>query len=455
MNRIFVIDDEPAMGENIRRMVKFPDTTVTAYVDPSAGLADALANPPDLLLLDMRMPGIPGEEVFARLHQAHPHVPIVFLTAFGSVEGAVLAMRNGAFDYLQKPFKREDLLLLVKRALSHAELEHEVEELKGRLEALGEGDHPQSRSPLMLDLTEKARRAAATDATVMILGESGTGKEVMARFIQSQSPRKNKPFVPVECSALPGSLIESELFGYERGAFTGADRMKKGLIESADGGTIFLDEIGDLSVELQTRLFRFVEERQLRRLGGLQPVRVDCRILCATNQDLAAKIKAGTFREELYYRLGVVTVKLPPLRERPEDIPHIARFFLERFSRRYGKSLSGSAHFYEALLYQPWPGNVRQLKNVMENLTALHPGGVLEPEDLAGDAQPPSASCPLSSLPWKEAREQYLANFELSYASAVLSRCDGNISAAARQAGVDRKTFYALLKHDREPQPGE
>jgi DNA-binding NtrC family response regulator len=382
-------------------------------------------------------------------------VPIVFLTAFGSVEGAVVAMRNGAFDYLQKPFKRDDLLLVVKRALAHAELEHEVDRLKGRLAALGESDQPQSRSAVMLELTEKARRAAATDATVMILGESGTGKEVMARFIQSQSPRRNRPFVPVECSALPGSLIESELFGYERGAFTGADRTKKGLIESADGGTLFLDEIGDLSVELQTRLFRFVEERQLRRLGGLEPVRVDCRILCATNQDLAAKIKAGTFREELYYRLGVVTVKLPPLRERPEDIPHLASFFLERFSGRYGKSLSGSPRFYEALLGQRWPGNVRQLKNVMERLTALHPGGVLEPQDIAEDMPANSAVSSLSSLPWKEAREQYLASFELSYAQALLARCDGNVSAAAREAGVDRKTFYALLRRDREPQAGE
>jgi DNA-binding NtrC family response regulator len=455
VNRIFVIDDEAAMGENIQRMLKFPDTTVTAYADPVKGLVDALAKPPDMVLLDMRMPGMSGEEVFARLHEAHPGLPIVFLTAFGSVEGAVVAMRNGAFDYLQKPFKRDDLLLVVKRALSHAELEHEVDRLKGRLASLGESEQPQSRSAAMLELTEKARRAAVTDATVMILGESGTGKEVMARYIQSQSPRRNRPFVPVECSALPVSLIESELFGYERGAFTGADRTKKGLIESADGGTLFLDEIGDLSVELQTRLFRFVEERQLRRLGGIEPVRVDCRILCATNQDLAAKIKAGTFREELYYRLGVVTVKLPPLRERPEDIPHLASFFLERFSRRYGKSLAGSPRFYEALLRQRWPGNVRQLKNVMERLTALHPGGVLEPEDLAEDLPAGGPASQLSSLPWKEAREQYLASFELSYAQAVLARCDGNISAAAREAGVDRKTFYVLLKRDRDPQAGE
>jgi DNA-binding NtrC family response regulator len=254
---------------------------------------------------------------------------------------------------------------------------------------------------------------------------------------------------------MPGSLIESELFGYERGAFTGADRTKKGLIEAADGGTLFLDEIGDLSVELQTRLFRFVEERELRRLGGVSPVGVHCRILCATNQDLQSKIKSGAFREELYYRLSVITVKLPPLRERHEDIPHLARIFLERFSRRYGKSLSASSQFYEALLGQSWPGNVRQLKNVMEKLTALHPGGMLQAADLTEDLPLAEASAALADLPWKEAREQYLARFEAAYANALLARCDGNISAAAREAGVDRKTFYALLKRGKEPQTGE
>jgi DNA-binding NtrC family response regulator len=457
VNRILVIDDEAALGENIQRMLRAPGNAVSVFVDPAKGLAECLANPPDLVLLDVRMPGMSGEEVFARLHEAHPGLPIVFLTAFGSVEGAVLAMRNGAFDYLQKPFKREELLMVVKRALSLASLEHEVARLKGRLESLGEADAALSRSAAMLEQMEKCRRAAATDATVMILGESGTGKEVMARFIHNQSRRKDGAFMPVECSAMPGSLIESELFGYERGAFTGAERTKKGLIESAEGGTLFLDEIGDLGVELQTRLFRFVEERALRRLGGLSQVRVDCRILCATNQDLLAKIKAGTFREELYYRLSVVTVKLPPLRERPEDIQHLAHFFLERFSRRYGKSLSGSPQFYEALLRERWPGNVRQLKNVVERLTALHPGGVLGPEDLELEEDSPTvdASGSLSALPWKDAREQYLASFENSYAQAVLARCSGNVSAAAREAGVDRKTFYALLKRERDPRDGD
>lgn len=455
MSRVFVIDDEPALGENIQRMLRLPGVQVTLFTDPAKAVSAALASPPDLVLLDIRMPGMSGEEVFARLHEAHPSLAIVFLTAYGSVEGAVLAMRNGAFDYLQKPFKREDLLLVVNRALAHTSLEHEVARLKGRLESLGETDAAQSRSPAMLDQMEKCRRAAPTDATVMILGESGTGKEVTARFIHDLSRRKNGPFVPVECSAMPGSLIESELFGYERGAFTGAERMKKGLIESAEGGTLFLDEIGDLGVELQTRLFRFVEERALRRLGGVAQVRVDCRILCATNQDLQAKIKAGTFREELFYRLSVVTVKLPPLRERPEDVPHLARFFLERFSRRYGKSFSASAQFYETLMRHRWPGNVRQLKNVIERLTALHPGGALEAKDLDEEFAVAASSSDLAALPWKEARERHLAGFEASYAQAVLARCGGNVSAAAREAGVDRKTFYTLLKRGADAGVGE
>ena len=455
MNRIAVIDDEPALGENIQRMLRQRGLSVTVFTDPVKGLAEAMTNPPQLVLLDVRMPGISGEEVFARLHEAQPALPIVFLTAFGSVEGAVLAMRNGAFDYLQKPFNREDLLLVVQRALSHSNLEQQVRTLKGRLEALGEGDEAQSRSPAMLEQLEKCRRVAATDATVMILGESGSGKEVTARHIHQHSPRKDGPFVPVECSAMPSSLIESELFGYERGAFTGAERMRKGLIESAEGGTLFLDEIGDLGVELQTRLFRFVEERALRRLGGIAQVHVDCRIVCATNQDLPAKIKAGAFREELFYRLSVVTVKLPPLRERPEDIQHLARFFLERFSRRYAKSVTASPAFYECLLRQRWPGNVRQLKNAMERLVALHPGGVLQFADLDEDAPGSDAAAGFVHLPWKDARERYLASFESAYAQAVLTRCGGNISAAARAAGVDRKTFYALLKSDREDRVGE
>ncbi len=455
MNHVFVIDDEPAMGENIQRMLQSHDTVVKAFTNPKQGLEQALAHPPDLLLLDIKMPELSGEEVFARLHEAHPKVPVVFLTAFGSIEGAVLAMRNGAFDYLQKPFKREDLLLAVKRGLAQRKLEQEVTALRQRLEELGETDTIQSHSPAMQEQLEKARRAAATDATIMILGESGTGKEVLARFIHAHSQRSGGPFVPIECSAMAASLIESELFGYERGAFTGADRTKKGLIESSHEGTLFLDEIGDLSVELQTRLFRFVEERELRRLGGLQPVKVDCRILCATNQNLIAKIQAGEFRKELYYRLGVVIVTLPPLRERREDIPYLVNFFLERFSRRYGKNLSASPDFQESLLTKPWRGNIRELKNLIERLTALHADGVLRAGDLADEE--PAAAIPenLSPLPWKDARERYLSDFELSYARAVLSRCGGNISAAAREAGVDRKTFYALLQKEHAPQAGE
>ena len=444
MSRIFVIDDEPAIGENIQRLLRAPELEVTTFQDPAKGLSAALSSPPDLVLLDIRMPGMSGEEVFARLHEAYPGMPIVFLTAFSSVEGAVAAMRTGAFDYIQKPFKREELLLAVNRALSHATLEHEVERLQGRLEALGETDYAHSRSPAMLEQIEKCRRAAATDATVMILGESGTGKEVIARFIHNQSPRKNGPFVAVECSAMPGSLIESELFGYERGAFTGAERTKKGLIESAHGGTLFLDEIGDLGVELQTRLFRFVEERELRRLGGLTPVRVDCRILCATNQDLTAKIKAGTLPR------GTV---LPAQRGDRQTAS----------SARTAGGHSSPGALLPGTLLAPLRQEPLRFAAVLRGFAAAAVAGQCPAaQERDGEADRPPARRRLWNpktwrrifrlparhshsrrLPWKEAREQYLAGFEAPYGQALLARCDGNISAAAREAGVDRKTFYA------------
>ena len=374
MKRIFVIDDEAAMGENIQRMLKFPETTVTAYTDPVKGLADALARPPELVLLDMRMPGMAGEEVFARLHQAQPELPIVFFTAFGSVEGAVLAMRSGAFDYLQKPFKRDDLLLVVKRALAHAELKQEVERLQGRLEALGETDHPQSRSAVMRELTGKAQRAAATDATVMILGESGTGKEVMARYIQSQSPRKNRAFVPVECSALPGSLIESELFGYERGAFTGADRTKKGLIESADGGTLFLDELASTSPAFQASLLRVLQSGEVRRVGSSQSRHVNVRVIGASNLPLSKLVSAGSFRADLYYRLSVLSIELPPLRERAGDVEILTAHFLRLFQPDVEAPPRLTREATEALAAHDFPGNVRELENALRRAIALSSG---------------------------------------------------------------------------------
>ncbi len=447
MSTVFVFDDEPAMGENIRRLLDRPGVRIEAFTNSLEGLRAAEASPPDAVLLDIRMPELSGEEVFARIHAAYPAVPVIFLTAYGSVEGAVLAMRNGAFDYLRKPFRREDLLLAVQRALAHREAKREAEDLKGRLEALGEADALESRSPRMAAEMEKARQAAASDATVLITGESGTGKEVLARWIHGRSPRRAGPFVPIDCTALPSSLVESELFGHEKGAFTGAVAPKRGLIESAGGGTLFLDEIGDLPLDGQARLFRFVEEREVRPVGGLASRRVDCRIVCATNQDLQEKVRAQGFREELFFRLAVVSLNLPPLRDRPEDIAALARFFLQRYSRRYGKSLSASPAFYGALLERAWPGNVRELKNLVERLVVLREdGGLLDAGDVKSSASGGSQKGDLSRLAWRAAREAYLESFEAGYARAVLVRCGGNVSAAAREAGVDRKTFYAMLR---------
>ena len=301
----------------------------------------------------------------------------------------------------------------------------------------------------------RAAQAAASDATVLILGETGAGKEVVARWIHGRSRRAAGPFVPIDCTSLPASLVESELFGHEKGAFTGASSTRTGLIESAAGGTLFLDEIGDLPVDLQTRLFRFVEDRQVRKVGGTEPVPVDVRILCATNQDLEAKIREGSFREELFYRLAVVTVRVPPLRERPEDLVALARFFLLRFCRSYGREVTASPAFYEALLKKPWRGNVRELRNTLERLVALRAGGCLETGDLeVEEAAGPSVE-DLRGLPWKLARERYLEGFELAFAQSLLERCGGNVSAAAREAGVDRKTFYLMLRRAPGSRPGE
>ncbi len=454
--KILIVDDERLVRWSLRQKCEEWGYTVIEAESGEPGLKLAQRESPDLVLLDVRLPDASGIELLEQLKKSGDARAVIMITADPQLEDVKTALKLGAYDFVGKPLDFDELEVAVKNAIEATRLRSEVESLRGEMRRRTGYHNVIGVSQKMSELLGFVHKIASSEATtILVQGESGTGKDLIAKAIHYQSRRQEKPFVAINCSAIPETLMEAELFGHERGAFTDAKAMKKGLFEMADGGTLILDEIGDLSVELQTRLFRFVEERQLRRLGGIEPVRVDCRILCATNQDLAAKIKAGTFREELYYRLGVVTVKLPPLRERPEDIPHLASFFLERFSRRYGKSLAGSPRFYEALLRQRWPGNVRQLKNVMERLTALHPGGVLEPEDLAEDLPAGGPASQLSSLPWKEAREQYLASFELSYAQAVLARCDGNISAAAREAGVDRKTFYVLLKRDRDPQAGE
>jgi two-component system, NtrC family, response regulator HydG len=455
VKHVIVIDDEPAMGENISRLLKTAGIDTGVFTDPEKGLAAVLTRSPDAVLLDVRMAVMSGEEVFARLHEGVPEVPVIFLTAYGSIEGAVLAMRSGAFDYLRKPFNREELLLAVERAVAHRRMGREVEELRGRLTALGEDDLLESRSPVMQAEARRARKVASTDATVLILGESGTGKEVMARWIHELSPRRPGPFVPIDCTALPPSLVESELFGHEKGAFTGAAGFKKGLIECSQGGTLFFDEVGDLPAEVQTRLFRFVEDRRVRRVGGIENIAVDCRILCATNQDLAEKIRAGTFREELFYRLAVVTIRLPALRERPEDIPALARLFLQRFGRSYDREITVPSAFFEQLLHRPWHGNIRELKNCIERFVALGGSSPAASELVPGKPPDGGARSDLHGLSWREARKQYLARFEQTYARSLLARNNGNVSAAARDAGVDRKTLYAMLRRLPDPQPEE
>ena len=458
MSRIFVIDDEAALGENIQRMLRASGAAISVFVDPAKGLAEALASPPDLVLLDVRMPGMSGEEVFTRLHESYPELPIVFLTAFGSVESAVLAMRNGAFDYLQKPFKREDLLLVVNRALSVSSLEHEVARLKGRLESLGEAEAAQSRSPAMLEQMEKCRRAAATDATVMILGESGTGKEVTARAIHSQSRRKGGPFVPVECSAMPGSLIESELFGYERGAFTGADKSRAGLFEAAHEGTLFLDEVAEMSLAAQAKLLRVLADGEIQRVGSTATRRVDVRVLAATHRKLDERVRDGLFREDLYYRLAVVPVHIAPLRQRQEDISELSLSLSRQIAGEMkvaARPISAAA--LEKLSGYAFPGNVRELKNLLERALILAQGPELQPDDFP--LQPASFTAPQTTgeltpeslaarLPAQLDLRKTMTEIERALIVRSLQFANGVQAEAARYLGVSRSDLgYKIGKY--------
>lgn len=449
-HKIFVVDDEPELCENIARLLKSPDTDVETFTHPEEALSRIALNPPDLVLLDIRMPSMSGEEFFQRCKKCQPFLPVVFLTAYGSVAGAVLAIKSGAFDYLEKPFNKEHLRLVVQRAIEHGKLLKEVQRLEERLEESGEVVTLKSQNPKMQAIIQKAMMVAHTDATVLITGESGVGKEVLARYIHDQSRYRAGPFVVLDCLALQPSLMESELFGYEKGAFTGADRRKIGLIESASQGTLFVDEIGDLPLTLQTKLFRFLETREIRRIGGVHPMEVDCRVVCATNRDLKKLVKEGRFREELFYRISIVTLHIPPLRERGEDIIPLAKFFLKVSAKKYRKSPVVADDFFQKLKEKRWNGNIRELKNFIERLVIFYHGGTLdlphhqepEQEALTIEDFPPT----LTQLSWHDAKGKLLKSFSSFYAKALLDQCMGNISEAAKKAGVDRKTFYKLLK---------
>ena len=424
-------------------MLSRDGATVVWETDPRRALARAAEHPIDLAVLDVRMPELDGLELLRRLRERRPQLPVVIMTAFGSIDTAVLAITSGAVDYVSKPMDVEEIRATVRRALgrqteTQAELPEAGEELGGMV----------GRTPAMVDVYKTIARVAPGPSTVLVTGESGTGKELVARAIHRHSPRRKRPCVAVDCAALTETLLESELFGHVRGSFTGAIADAPGLFAEADGGTIFLDEIGDITPALQAKLLRVLQEHQVRPVGGTEWRKVDVRIIAATNRDLAAGVAAGRFREDLYYRLKVVTIHLPPLRERRDDIPLLVDHLVRRAATSCGKQVTGVSESALALLgAYDWPGNIRELAHVLERTVALAQHDVLAAEDLpseigAGHRENGGAALPAS----QPADRPTLAELKRRYIAQVLEESRGNVSRAAAVLGVDRRSLYRMLQ---------
>jgi len=444
---ILFIDDDPAGREVALFNLRKAGYEVTAAEDGAQGLSAFASSPFDLVITDLKMPGIPGMEVLRKIHAGSPDVPVLVITAFGNVETAVAAMKEGAYDFIGKPFHRDQLLLAVEKALDRRRLATEVRDL--RIRASGVGRDIVSVSAAMRRLLELSDRVAASEATVLITGESGTGKEVLARRIHVRSHRAEGPFVAVNCAAIPAELLESELFGHARGAFTGAVRDRTGRFRQAAGGTLFLDEIAEIPLALQGKLLRALQERVVDAVGTDVPVPVDVRILTATNRDLRARIRDGSFREDLYYRLDVVELAVPPLRERPDDIPTLVECFVTEFAG--GREITVPSAVIAELSRRPWPGNVRELKNACERMVILCRGEEVSIEDLppvpggsgAGTAEDASAAFP--PLP---AEGLSLVDLEKRVIEGALRLKGGNITQAALFLRIPRHILvYRIGKY--------
>jgi two-component system response regulator HydG len=459
--RVLIVDDEPDMLENCSRILSRQGYACTTAGDGAAALAILERDRPDLLLTDFKMPGMDGLTLLRQAHELDPALPVIMITGFATIESAVAAVKEGAFDYLPKDFSVDHLRVAVERALRHRGLQVENRNLRQQLRQTLGLENIVGRSPAMAQVFELVKKAARSEANILILGDSGTGKELIARAIHANSPRASQPFVPVDCASLPEQLLESELFGHEKGAFTGAVRTKAGLMETAHHGTLFLDEIAELPATLQVKLLRVLQERQIRRVGGTALVDVDVRVVSATNRDLGDAIAKGQFREELYYRVNVIAIRLPPLRERAGDVRLLAHTFLKRFGQ--GRVTTMEDAVVEALERYAWPGNVRELQNVMERACALADGHMVTVGDLpdhvaraaSRPAPPPAGLAALGAPPagtdltLKAAKEQWLQVLEVSYLRDLLASHDGNVSSAAKAAGIDRKTFHRLInKYD-------
>jgi len=455
--KILVVDDDPNLIQLVKMRLESAGYDVTAAVREEDAIGAVKSQPVDLCVLDLMLANRDGISLMEEVHAITPDIPAIILTAHGTIESAVQAMRKGAYSYLTKPFEAQDLLLQIERALEHRRLNSEIKRLKGLLEEKYDFANIIARSARMRSVLDVVSRIAKLDSTVYIHGESGTGKELIAKAIHLASDRKEHGFVALNCAALPETLLESELFGHEKGAFTGAVKSTKGLFTQAHGGTLFLDEIGDMPLSTQSKLLRVLQERQFYPVGSEVPMEVDVRVIIATNKDLAEQVKKGLFRDDLFYRIHVIPIYLPPLRERKEDIVPLVEHFLKKCSQQMKKEVEGiTPEALRKIMLYDWPGNVRELENAIEYGVAMTQKDVItddyilqtKPGLLEGDKGQPQdkpANSAESLKPLKDARDA----FERDYLIQVLSMTEGNVSQAAKLAGKYRADLYDLLKkHD-------
>jgi DNA-binding NtrC family response regulator len=437
--RILVVDDEEIVRESLVSWLEKDGYTMETAEDGPSALAQLEKASWSILLCDLKMPGMDGLEVLERVKKLQPESAIVIMTAYATVDTAVKAMKLGAYDYLVKPFDPEELSIMIQKIVAQQALLRENVILRKALKRDYRFRDMVSKNPVMQQLFELAKTAARSSSTVLVLGESGTGKELMARAVHAESPRHQGSFVAVSCAALTETLLESELFGYEKGAFTGAASRREGKFEAANHGTLFLDEIGDISPKLQMDLLRVLEERRVTRVGGTDSMAVDVRIVAATNRDLGKAVSEGRFRQDLFYRLNVITIQLPPLRERKEDIPLLADTVLERLAVEMNKDVDGlSSEALALLVTHSWPGNIRELRNVLERGLVVSKGPLIQAADLG-----------LTLSPTREVKPVHpasLAEVEKEHIAMVIQQSAGNISQAARILDIDRVTLYNKIR---------
>jgi len=452
--KILIVDDEVDMLELLQRIIE--DKTsyqVVTTPDPQEVPRLMEETPVDLIITDLRMPGLNGMELMEVIRKKDDQIPVVILTAYGTIESAVEAMQKGAFSYITKPFNKEEILIALDKAFNFQRLKKENLYLKKELQEKLKSPFLVGASPVMERVYQRIMQVAKTSATILITGESGTGKELAAKTIHYHSQRKEKNFLAVNCSAIPESLIESELFGHLKGSFTGAIRDKKGLVEEADQGTLFLDEIGDLNLIMQTKLLRLLQEGEYKPVGSSKTYIADIRFVAATNQDILDKVRKKEFREDLYYRLNVIQIVMPPLRDRKEDIPLLVQHFLKKFNQINQKEIKGvSREAMETLLGRTWPGNIRELENVIERGVILCLSEMLEVPDLFPADQPSSSPFRIEedifSHAFKEAKDRIIANFHTEYIRRLLAKYSGNVSLAAKECGLKRPYLHRLMREN-------